>query len=563
MDESAVTQKYSAFISYSRADERFAARLERVLERYLIPRALRRRQRRLCVFRDVHDAVVGELSEVLETALDDSEHLIVVCSPAARASEYVAQEIAYFARNNGASCILPVLVAGRPNPEVSADDPVQDQAFPEALSELFQTPLAADFRPRPADGFFARRARLSEARFQVIARLLQTDKSEELVGRERRKRRTVGALLGGVAAILIAAAGLWVYDNIPKPGIGLGRLPDDQPWAERARSRIETMRQAAVQELPDRRDRDVLVIATWNAGDFGRGRIRGGPIGAEAIRYAAEIISYFDIVALQELSGSSREFDPVFDELRGALGGHWQAVLSGVTEGRRGNAERLGFLYDARKVRFTDFADEVVLSEAHLEASGLARQIARTPFIGEFEWNGLRILLCNVHIWFGSAGDSQAVERRQEVQAIAGYLSAAMDAERLSGEVLVLLGDLNAPRANDPTLEALRGAGFVAPLGLQALGTNAALDRPYDQILWRRRADGGLVPVGGGVFDFFRFVYGEEDQEAYADAWRPVYEARDPDGRRDPAIFYRNWRRTELSDHVPKWLALGLGPDDG
>ena len=87
--------RYRAFISYSHQDAAAGRRLHRRLERYVLPRRLVGRAtargpvpRRLGpIFRDREDLPAADsLSEEVRAALAGSASLIVVCSPAARAS---------------------------------------------------------------------------------------------------------------------------------------------------------------------------------------------------------------------------------------------------------------------------------------------------------------------------------------------------------------------------------------------------------------------------------------------------------------------------------------------
>ena len=195
---------YSAFISYSRKDEVFVTRLLKQLERYRIPRSFRTNGGKFRIFRDTEDAGVGELTDVLRKALDASDYLIIVCSPDARRSNFVALEIDYFANTKGPNSIIPILVAGRPNVEVTNENELQDKAIPDALYKHFEEPLAADFRSKEGDGFFTKRQRAREARFQVIAKLLGTEKTEKLVRRHQWRRL---AILSLTIMVLLGAAG--------------------------------------------------------------------------------------------------------------------------------------------------------------------------------------------------------------------------------------------------------------------------------------------------------------------------------------------------------------------
>ena len=143
------SRRYKAFISYSHADEAHASWLQRALERYRTPKALLRSRPHLParlypVFRDSDElATSTDLSESIQRALDDSDALIVICSPAARASRWVNEEIRRFRTSGRGARIFCLLVAGSPKPDAA------DCAFPPALLQddagnALREPLAAD-----------------------------------------------------------------------------------------------------------------------------------------------------------------------------------------------------------------------------------------------------------------------------------------------------------------------------------------------------------------------------------------------------------------------------------
>src|SRR5688572_10648973 len=111
------TPGFGAFISYKRQDERFALKLEKALERYTPPKDLNLPQRHLNIFRDKEDLTGTEYHEAIERYLEQSAKLIVVCSPHARNSSYVDDEIRRFAKLKAPDHIVPILVAGIPNNE--------------------------------------------------------------------------------------------------------------------------------------------------------------------------------------------------------------------------------------------------------------------------------------------------------------------------------------------------------------------------------------------------------------------------------------------------------------
>ncbi|MBI1308208.1 MAG: endonuclease [Bacteroidetes bacterium] len=98
-------------------------------------------------------------------------------------------------------------------------------------------------------------------------------------------------------------------------------------------------------------------IATWNIREFG-GTSYGGR-SYEELYYISEIISHFDIVALQEVRGDMKEFN----SLKYYLGPQWDFVATDVTDGDAGNGERMVFLFNRSKVFFRNIAGELTLKE--------------------------------------------------------------------------------------------------------------------------------------------------------------------------------------------------------
>ena len=99
-------------------------------------------------------------------------------------------------------------------------------------------------------------------------------------------------------------------------------------------------------------------IATWNLREFGRGSY-GGRLD-EAYYYIAEIISHFDLVALQEVRGNLSGLL----RLMRILGPDWEYVATDVTDGDAGNGERMAFVFNQTKVRFRHIAGELTLKES-------------------------------------------------------------------------------------------------------------------------------------------------------------------------------------------------------
>lgn len=189
-------RRYRAFISYSHRDARVARWVHRRLESYRIPRRAQQAtgvdgappSRLVPIFRDLEDLpAADDLSAEVRLALAGSDSLIVLCSPDAARSPWVAREIALFRAINPDRPILAALIAGEP-----------EDAFPAALKEGEAEPLAADLR----GGREARRLGL----LKLIAGILGIG-LDTLVQRDAQRRmRAVMAvtLLSAIAVVAMA-----------------------------------------------------------------------------------------------------------------------------------------------------------------------------------------------------------------------------------------------------------------------------------------------------------------------------------------------------------------------
>lgn len=285
---------------------------------------------------------------------------------------------------------------------------------------------------------------------------------------------------------------------------------------------------------------DSLLLATWNIREFGRQRL--GPRSAEALGYIAEVVSHFDLIAIQEVNDNLDELEAV----RRLLGRWWEVIYTDVTAGTRGNQERLAFLYDSRTVRFNGLAGEIVLPA---QKGAETVQFARTPFTCGFTAGWKKIELCTVHIIWG---ESVAVtdERVAEIGNIAKALAKrAKKNQAPNSPHTVLLGDFNIFNREDATYQALTSAGFDVPEALQTIpGSNVAkTKRHYDQIAFLKRV-GTLEASAAGVFDFYEHVFRDGEDDAHYDTGKKSF---------------REWRTYQMSDHLPMWVQLRVdGTDD-
>jgi endonuclease/exonuclease/phosphatase family metal-dependent hydrolase len=77
---------------------------------------------------------------------------------------------------------------------------------------------------------------------------------------------------------------------------------EDKAAARRCAGRLIAMREALA-PLRKRKRESAMLLATWNIRDFDSNKFGFGPRLPETFYYIAEIISCFDLVAVQEVTG--------------------------------------------------------------------------------------------------------------------------------------------------------------------------------------------------------------------------------------------------------------------
>ena len=205
-------REYIAFISYRHTpvDREAAVTLQRLIERYRIPKALRRdgEPHLGTIFRDTDELNVSpDLSQSLCTAMDHSEYMIAICSPQYKESAWCREEISYFLKHHDIDHVLPVLVSGEP-----AD------AFPKELwrrsvvegEETVSEPLAANVAGKTVKEM---RQNIKREYLRLVAGILGCH-YDDLVQRQRRYERRRGAVaIGAVFAVLLAFIGTLLVKN--------------------------------------------------------------------------------------------------------------------------------------------------------------------------------------------------------------------------------------------------------------------------------------------------------------------------------------------------------------
>jgi len=332
----------------------------------------------------------------------------------------------------------------------------------------------------------------------------------------------------------------------------------------RTAERLLDLRRQLAQEGPPKKGLDTLLLATWNIREFDSPAY--GQRLPESLFYIAEIVSHFDLVAIQEV----RDDLSALEKIKQMLGATWHYIATDVTEGKPGNRERMAFLYDTRKVRFGGLAGEIVIPPVEIQDANSrkiryepARQLYRTPFICGFHAGWSKFMLCTVHILYGK-NRAQDPHRKEEIRLLAKFLAKRTRDDSSWSPNLVLLGDFNIFRRSDCTMQALTDAGFQVPPELQSVpATNTGSSkRHYDQITFAPRRRQFETTGRAGVFNFYKSVFRDTDEEleTYRSAMGPALlttskgKPRDAKGQRK---YYRTyWRTHQMSDHLPMWVEL-------
>ncbi len=339
-------------------------------------------------------------------------------------------------------------------------------------------------------------------------------------------------------------------------------LTNTLPDGERIIERLLALRQQLKSEIPIRTQDTTLLLATWNIREFESPKY--GDRVPESYYYIAEIISHFDLIALQEVY---KDLEGLYQVQR-ILGNDWKFLFTDETMGTAGNKERLAFLYDSRKVTFAGLASEIVIPPKMVTTPDgkkeiqPVRQLARTPFAVGFKSGWTNFVLTTVHIYYG---DDRADEplRVQEIGEVAGFLSKqSQDASAWSRNI-ILLGDFNIYDPKDVTMQALTQNGFIVPPELQNLPSNTGQDKTYDQIAFHERRDRFETTGKAGVFNFYKTVFREEDEATFAPYMGDAYLNSKPGvPRKDPKGYYKQWRTFQMSDHFPMWVELQIDFSD-
>jgi hypothetical protein len=207
--------KYDAFISYrhSELDKFVAVNLHKKLEAFKLPKGVKSptgKKKIERVFRDQDELpLASNLGDPITLALENSDYLLVICTPRLPQSEWCKKEIETFIKLHGRDKVLAVLAEGEP-----------EESFPEALiKEEYEVikpdgtkeiqyrtfePLAADVRGKNNK---AMKKAMNDAVLRICAAIFELNYDElKQRHKERAMKRTISVVSAVAAALMLFSA---------------------------------------------------------------------------------------------------------------------------------------------------------------------------------------------------------------------------------------------------------------------------------------------------------------------------------------------------------------------
>ncbi|MEJ2567903.1 MAG: endonuclease/exonuclease/phosphatase family protein [candidate division WOR-3 bacterium] len=306
---------------------------------------------------------------------------------------------------------------------------------------------------------------------------------------------------------------------------------------------LKLLRDALDVTIPSKALDKNLIIATWNIRAFGditekwKAQESDSPKrDFHALRCIAEIISRFDVIAIQEARSNLKALRYLLQ----VLGESWGLILSDVTKGAPGNDERLAFLFDTRRMKLSGLACELVVPKeklSEISQDSLDKQFARTPYAVSFQSGNKNFILVTLHVIYGK----KASERAPELKAISEWLADWAKDANAWDQNLIALGDFNIDRHGDKLYDAFVSTGLYVPDDMNEISRtifgSPKENKFYDQIAWFTGKDGtpalSLKYIRGGSFDFTKIALQSLNLTKNELSWR-------------------------ISDHYPLWSEFGM-----
>ncbi len=281
------------------------------------------------------------------------------------------------------------------------------------------------------------------------------------------------------------------------------------------------------------RSKNKLLLATWNIANLGVQK-------RETTHYKllAEIISWFDLVAIQEVNDNLAGLRGIQQE----LSNDYRTIFSDEA----GNNERMAYFYDATKISLMEKVGELSIPPSeykNIKIDGVASAFNgfdRNPYLATFKVNTFDFLLLNVHLFFGDTSKASLERRSLETFCVARWADLRRKSKYCYTPNIIALGDFNLPKTQptDPIYKALVSKGLELPEHTSKIYSAIASDSEYDQIAFfpgiksRLTGNSGVFDYDGGIFPALYQNHTEGQFKAYL--------------------------RYYMSDHRPFWMEVDV-----
>jgi endonuclease/exonuclease/phosphatase family metal-dependent hydrolase len=279
-----------------------------------------------------------------------------------------------------------------------------------------------------------------------------------------------------------------------------------------------------------------LLIATWNIANLGL-----QDRNDKDYQLIAEMISWFDMVALQE----------VYDNLIGlrSITKNLPSSFKVIFSDKAGNNERSAFLYDttSNKVNLLEKFGEIAVppkDHKYINLPNVQQKFTgfdRNPFLVSFKAGDLRFLLVNVHLFYGKDSKKDRERRALEAYATSRWADLRQRSKNAYVRDIIVLGDFNLPKVEpgDLIYSALRRRGLRRPLHSTRIYSNLSNDKEYDQIMFFPGHTKQDFTGKMRIFDF--------DGALFPDLWQTR-----------TAKQFRSFLRYYISDHRILWAEFKI-----
>ncbi|WP_166959542.1 endonuclease/exonuclease/phosphatase family protein [Yeosuana marina] len=286
----------------------------------------------------------------------------------------------------------------------------------------------------------------------------------------------------------------------------------------------------AKRKIP-KKSNDKLLIATWNIANLGLQKRWN-----EHYKLIAEIISWFDIIAIQETNQNLEGLNNIELELPT----YYDLIFSD----KSGNNERSAFIYNNEKVQLLNLIAEISIppkDHRYIKIKGVNTKFNgfdRNPYLCSFEWNNNKLIFITVHSFFGSEKKADIERRSLEAYAISRYAELSKNSKYSFSKNIITMGDFNIPKVEvgDETYEALMKRGLKLPEHSTQVYSNINNDKQYDQIAFLPALKSKIT--SHGVFDF--------DSAIFENLWQ------------SSVPNFKKYLKYYISDHRPMWMELEL-----